>query len=160
MSYTPTAWETGDLITADKMNKLEGGVQLANMPELPAVNASDSGKVLTVNTNGVWVPAASTGGLLTVHLDSNGVADKTTEEILNAYNSGQTVMLIDVYSSYGTLERRNILGMVQITYDEPTQDNVLAYVFVFFTTTITSESLSEYPSIGGGSDPEPGPSPV
>lgn len=27
MAYTPTTWETGDLITAEKMNKLEQGVQ-------------------------------------------------------------------------------------------------------------------------------------
>lgn len=27
MAYTPTTWEDGDLITADKLNKLEQGVQ-------------------------------------------------------------------------------------------------------------------------------------
>ena len=27
MAYTPTTWKTGDLITAEKMNKLEQGVQ-------------------------------------------------------------------------------------------------------------------------------------
>ena len=27
MAYTPTVWEDGDLITAEKMNKLEQGVQ-------------------------------------------------------------------------------------------------------------------------------------
>ena len=25
MSYTPTAWQTGDVVTAEKLNKLEGG---------------------------------------------------------------------------------------------------------------------------------------
>ncbi len=27
MAYTPTTWNTGDLITAEKLNKLEQGVQ-------------------------------------------------------------------------------------------------------------------------------------
>lgn len=27
MAYTPTEWNTGDLITAEKLNKLEQGVQ-------------------------------------------------------------------------------------------------------------------------------------
>ena len=27
MAYTPTTWKTGDMITAQKMNKLEQGVQ-------------------------------------------------------------------------------------------------------------------------------------
>jgi hypothetical protein len=26
MSYTPTTWQTGDTITAEKLNKLENGV--------------------------------------------------------------------------------------------------------------------------------------
>ena len=34
MAYTPTEWKTGDLITADKLNKLEQGVQ--NEQEGPA----------------------------------------------------------------------------------------------------------------------------
>ena len=28
MAYTPTTWETGDLITAEKMNKLEQGFKM------------------------------------------------------------------------------------------------------------------------------------
>lgn len=27
MAYTPTTWSDGDLITAEKLNKLESGVQ-------------------------------------------------------------------------------------------------------------------------------------
>ena len=29
MSYTPTEWKTGDIVTADKLNKLENGVASA-----------------------------------------------------------------------------------------------------------------------------------
>ena len=31
MSYTPTTWQTGDTITAEKLNKMEGGIE-ANTP--------------------------------------------------------------------------------------------------------------------------------
>ena len=30
MSYSPTAWETGDTITAEKLNKMEGGIEAAS----------------------------------------------------------------------------------------------------------------------------------
>ena len=33
MSYTPTVWETGDVVTAEKLNKLELGVQEANQSD-------------------------------------------------------------------------------------------------------------------------------
>lgn len=32
MSYTPTNWQTGDTITAEKLNKMEGGIEYANVP--------------------------------------------------------------------------------------------------------------------------------
>ena len=57
MSYTPTNWETGDTITAEKLNKLEQGV----------ANAGGS----------------AGGGVLVVH-DVDGTLDKTWQEILDA----------------------------------------------------------------------------
>ena len=37
MSYTPTTWNTGDVITAEKLNKLEQGVQNEQVgPQGPA----------------------------------------------------------------------------------------------------------------------------
>lgn len=32
MSYTPTNWQTGDTVTAERLNKMEGGIELANDP--------------------------------------------------------------------------------------------------------------------------------
>lgn len=57
MSYTPTNWETGDTITAEKLNKLEQGV----------ANAGGS----------------TGGGVLVVH-DVDGTLDKTWQEIMDA----------------------------------------------------------------------------
>lgn len=32
MAYTPTTWNTGDVITAEKLNKIETGIQNATLP--------------------------------------------------------------------------------------------------------------------------------
>ena len=44
MAYTPTQWNTGDVITADKMNKLEQGVQNEQVgPQGPAGPKGETG---------------------------------------------------------------------------------------------------------------------
>ena len=40
MSYTPTNWQTGDTVTAELLNKMEGGIENANEPFI--VTVSDS----------------------------------------------------------------------------------------------------------------------
>lgn len=42
MAYTPTEWKTGDVITAEQMNKLEQGVQNEQVgPQGPAGPAGE-----------------------------------------------------------------------------------------------------------------------
>ena len=44
MAYTPTQWNTGDVITAEKMNKLEQGVQNEQVgPQGPAGPKGEAG---------------------------------------------------------------------------------------------------------------------
>lgn len=44
MAYTPTTWNDGDLITAEKLNKLEAGVQNEQVgPQGPAGPKGDTG---------------------------------------------------------------------------------------------------------------------
>ena len=44
MAYTPTTWNDGDLITAEKLNKLEAGVQNEQVgPRGPAGPKGDTG---------------------------------------------------------------------------------------------------------------------
>ena len=44
MAYTPTTWSDGDLITAEKLNKLEAGVQNEQVgPRGPAGPKGDTG---------------------------------------------------------------------------------------------------------------------
>lgn len=53
MSYTPTEWTIGDIITAEKLNKIESGVAEANGgTELPEYTAADIGKSLSVVSTG------------------------------------------------------------------------------------------------------------
>jgi len=70
MSYTPTEWKAGDVITSAKLNKLEQGVA-----------AGGSG-----------------GGVLAVNITWNdqtgvGTADKTAGEIMEAAQSGAVVFV-------------------------------------------------------------------
>lgn len=58
MAYEPTVWQTGDVVTAEKMNKLENGV---------------------ANSGG--------GGFLLVHVE-NSTMDKTWNEIKEALDNG------------------------------------------------------------------------
>ena len=70
MAYTPTEWNTGDIVTAEKLNKLEGGI----------VSASGSGGSLIVN-------ATLDQATMTVTLD------KTTADLINAVNDRLSVIL-------------------------------------------------------------------
>lgn len=45
MAYTPTEWNTGDLITAEKLNKLEQGVQNEQVgPQGPQGEKGETGE--------------------------------------------------------------------------------------------------------------------
>lgn len=65
MSYTPTTWQTGDIVTSEKLNKLENGV---------------------ANAGG--------GGALIVYVDNTGTLDKTWQEIYDAFVSGAVVLIL------------------------------------------------------------------
>ena len=69
MSYTPTNWQTGDVVTSEKLNKLEDGVVAANGGlDLFVV------KIKPEKNNGARV------------------LDKTAEEIINALTAGKFVV--------------------------------------------------------------------
>lgn len=66
MSYTPTEWQTGDTITAEKLNKMENGIENANSPFIVTLTPTD--------------------------LDYSGTMDKTVAEINAAYEAGKDIL--------------------------------------------------------------------
>lgn len=65
MSYTPTTWQTGDTITAEKLNNMESGIENANEPFIVTLT-----------------PTAA---------DFSGTMDKTPKEIYDAYMAGRQI---------------------------------------------------------------------
>lgn len=75
MAYVPTNWATGDVITAEKLNKIENGIVDANSQTYP-VNITIDGENMTFT------------------------CDKTWNEIKTAYENGKHVIMRDRYT-YG-----------------------------------------------------------
>lgn len=69
MTYTPTEWKNGDVITAEKLNKIEEGVSGNNSDLFMLVNAE------------------------TIYNDILTTIDKTFDEITNFIIKGGTVMM-------------------------------------------------------------------
>lgn len=86
MAYTPTTWSDGDLITAEKLNKLESGVQNEQVgPQGPKGETRAAGaagadgksvKAIALTTTG----GAVTGGTCTLSDDSTIQITVTTTE--------------------------------------------------------------------------------
>ncbi len=75
--YTPTVWAAGDTVTAAKLNKMEQGI----------------------------ADGYSSGGGLVVHVNQSGdtyTLDKTWQEIWDAMESGQSVLVVNIESESGS----------------------------------------------------------
>lgn len=71
MSYVKTTWETGDVITAEKLNKIEDQVA----------------------ANEEAISASSEGGIEFITIDGRtDTCDKTYDEIVALFQAGKTVM--------------------------------------------------------------------
>ena len=88
MAYTPTNWKDGDIISAEKMNKLEqgvaeggGGVLLVNVTE----GSDDGGGSVAVN---------SVSPMRRVPSSPTFTADKTYAEVDAAVKAGKMVYLV------------------------------------------------------------------
>lgn len=71
MAYTPTVWATGDIITAEKLNKAENGIAAASASSYPLF-------------------------VLTVDMAADGLSatiDKTLAEITEAFEAGGNVFM-------------------------------------------------------------------
>ena len=108
MSYTKQTWASGDVVTAEKLNHMEDGIESAATAELPAVSATDNGDVLTV-VEGVWGKATPSGGgdvfvvPVTAATADGGGYEYTTEagfaDVLAAIKAGRLVVYWVFYQS-------------------------------------------------------------
>ena len=75
MSYTPTTWATGDVITAEKLNNMENGIVngIANSLSVYIVNLVEAAE----QPSNEWV----------------FTADKTYDELLDVVNNGGTILV-------------------------------------------------------------------
>ena len=109
MSYTPTEWKKGDVITATKLNKIEQGIEAA----------SSGPSVLTINI------AVSEQGTATM--------DKTFSEILTAFQSGSVIRCVwtgfGVYSTVSFITSDENGNNVSETYLQTTSSDT------FFAST-------------------------
>lgn len=106
MTYTPNNWETGDTITAEKLNNMETGI----------VNAYDSTLVVQISRPD--------------ELEGNFILNKTWQEIYNAiFNTGVFIIRQQIQPGYEVInietistisndsERANPYGIVIGEYD-------------------------------------------
>lgn len=79
MAYTPTTWTDGDLITAEKLNKLEAGVQNEQVgPQGPKGDTGDTGPQGPAGATGAKGDKGDTGAAgaavtaITLYTDAEG----------------------------------------------------------------------------------------
>ena len=116
MAYTKTSWQTGDIVTSEKLNHAEDGIEAANQNTLPAVTSDDNDDVLTV-VEGAWAKSTPRAGLfiVTADVDENDdiTLDKTLAQITAAYKAG--LMPILIMHSYGIGEGNISDGILFLT---------------------------------------------
>ena len=108
MSYTPTEWASGDIITAEKLNKIESGIESAS---------SDS---------------ESTPLIVNMSVNSEGYTlDKTFGEIRIAYEAGRVIKL--VYFDEGVYGNNlDIFFISGITYHNQDGVNPSSSGYIFY----------------------------
>ena len=113
MAYTPTEWKNGDVITAEKLNKLEEGVASAGD------GSGDSNEFI-----------------INVSRDSqyNLVMDKTFDEVEAAYNSGKTLKLKNDNTNYRFYEKQMSMCGIDFKF---VSDNISIPFFLESATSIT-----------------------
>ena len=128
MAYEPTVWESGDIVTSAKLNKLEQGVASA-----AGGGGGGGGGALVVT--GTIVDDPGGGQRL--------VCDKTTGQIINAIQTGGAVFSLEMG---GMLE---LASFTHVTFDGEIYD--LHAGTGDSMITFHASSLDDYPdaSIGG-----------
>lgn len=125
MSYEPTNWQNGDIVTASKLNNIEQGIE--NLSEtkgtadtlLDDVSTQDAGKVLAIDDNGrvALIPSASMYGSPLAAHQSTDMVDTTKIYVYTGNDSGNYIKGNWYYYNGSSWES----GGVYNTYAETTE---------------------------------------
>ena len=102
MAYTPTVWETGDVITAAKLNNMEQGIEDAQNPE--DAHAKDT----LVVTGTLEIPITLDSGTITI---TGGLP----EDLLD-YKYVSLALDVPSIQTPGTFMARLVLPLYLVTY--------------------------------------------
>lgn len=147
MSYIPTEWKTGDIVTAEKLNKLEEGVASGGGGGggLPEVDSTDNGKVLTV-IDGAWAAGSGgSGGGLLVNLtwnedNTSATLDKNFNEIKAAIHEGIMPIFAMLYEEEGVDDSFYVLvglSSFENEYDVALSPGGVGEPLIFMSETAT-----------------------
>lgn len=161
MSYTKTVWQAHDIITAEKMQKIENQLETLSSSSAsfaPTIANPQDGQTLVYNAQQQkWVNGAASGsssGLViqvTSDADENLIFNKTAAEVLAALSAGKYVIVhfpdFDGYSynQYGT-----IMGFGSASENGQFSINV---IFINDNLTFECDTLNDYPTYGTKVDP-------
>ena len=107
MSYAPTEWKSGDVITAEKLNNIENGVVDASKPLFVSLVSEDDGEHFTASVSSTDIESAIESGIpvfaitaikfdgMTAVGDTQGICFATGT--LNTYSHGILVHKTDEY---------------------------------------------------------------
>lgn len=131
MAYTPTNWECGDVVTAEKLNKLEEAVENLSL----AIEGGGSEPLMVGMTIEADTPSAE---------QTTYTLDKTWQEITDAFpnaylqfQSAVGITLTRRYPIMGVLNNESIYGVNVITDVEKSD---------FGRMTLSTTSADGYPT--------------
>ena len=130
MAYTPTEWQTGDVVTAEKLNKIEGAIEecsskVPSMSGLVEASTDPETDVITINKSFNDLVAITQAGVLPFLIVS-------TEEGTSCYTFIHSIYTDGVYVAHFTQGYSSVI--------------------MFFSSDPNSFMTTEDP--GGGSTPK------
>ena len=113
MAYTPTTWINGDVITAEKLNNMEGGIASAN--EVLVFNFSLNGRTVTTDCIAQDVVSAFNSGKVCLAKITDGPAISIFNPFSNyaSFLVGAEEHVFTYQSTELSITKRRLEGNVQ-----------------------------------------------